>query len=133
VRSCWIALEGTGRYVLVPLSFASLITGTILALGTRWGLLEHYWVVTKLILNVMSAIILVLYLETLRYAADLARNPASDLAQLRDPSPVLHSSAAIVLLVGATVLSVFKPRGLTRLGRRVAARRAAGSGPAVIV
>lgn len=47
------------------------------------------------------------------------------LADLRDPSPVLHASAAILLLVGATVLSVFKPKGLTRHGRRFAAGRVA--------
>ena len=123
VRACWIALEATGLYVLLPLSFASLLTGTFQALRTRWGLLKHYWVVAKLVLNVSSSIVLLLYLQTLAYVADLARNPATGLADLRDPSPVLHATAAIVLLVGATVLSVFKPKGLTRHGRRVAAGR----------
>jgi hypothetical protein len=37
---------------------------------------------------------------------------------LRDPSPVLHAGAALVLLLVATTLSVYKPRGLTRYGWR---------------
>ena len=36
----------------------------------------------------------------------------------RDPSPVLHAAAAMLLLLTATVLAVYKPRGMTRYGRR---------------
>lgn len=33
-------------------------------------------------------------------------------------SPVIHSAGALVLLVLAVVLSVYKPKGLTRYGQR---------------
>jgi hypothetical protein len=33
-------------------------------------------------------------------------------------SPTLHASLALVLLLVATVLAVFKPRGMTRYGQR---------------
>jgi hypothetical protein len=34
-------------------SIASLLTGVVLALGTRWGLFEHYWIQTKPLLTVV--------------------------------------------------------------------------------
>ena len=37
VRSAYITMEAAGWWVLVPLSVASLVTGLIQALGTRWG------------------------------------------------------------------------------------------------
>jgi hypothetical protein len=41
-----------------------------------------------------------------------------DLQALRDPSPLLHSAAALALLIAAAALSVFKPPGRTRYGWR---------------
>jgi hypothetical protein len=109
VRGADVAMELTGWYVLIPLSIASLLTGLVQALGSVWGLFRHYWVVTKLLLNGAATVILLLYMPTL---VDLADRPRSS------ASPVLHSSAALVLLITATVLAVYKPRGLTRYGRR---------------
>ncbi len=37
VRTAYLAMELTGRLVLVPLSLASLLTGLVQALGTGWG------------------------------------------------------------------------------------------------
>ena len=33
-------------------SLATLLTGIVLSLGTKWGLLKHYWIVAKLLLTV---------------------------------------------------------------------------------
>jgi hypothetical protein len=41
------------------------------------------------------------------------------LSDLRSPSLLVHAVGATVLLVGATVLGVVKPRGRTSLGVRV--------------
>lgn len=38
-----------------------------------------------------------------------------------DPSPIVHALGAIAVLLVALVLSVYKPRGLTRRRRRHAA------------
>ncbi len=43
VRAAYLALELTGWFVLVPLAGASLLTGIIQSLGTKWGLFRHYW------------------------------------------------------------------------------------------
>ena len=42
VRAAWIGMELTIRYVVVPLALLSLLTGLVMALGTKWGLFRHY-------------------------------------------------------------------------------------------
>lgn len=120
VRSAYLLLEPIGWYALVPLSVASLLTGLLQALGTTWGLLRHYWVLVKLLLNLLATGMLLLYTRTLDHLADLARTAASpaDVAHLRDPSPVAHATGALLLLFVALVLSIYKPRGLTCYGHR---------------
>ena len=125
--SVYPAMDVLIRFVIVPLGIASLVTGLVQSLGTKWGLFRHYWVVMKLGINVFATIILLLYMENVSYLADVA--PGADLANddFRDlrVQAVVHSGAALVLLLAATVLSVFKPRGVTRYGRRrLAGRRA---------
>lgn len=117
VRSSYLAMELIGWYVLVPLCVASLATGLVMSLGTTWGLFRHYWVLIKFVITVVSAVILFMYTQTLEQLGDLARNSALSVEVLRNGSAVLHSSAAILALLLNTVLSVYKPRGLTAYGR----------------
>jgi hypothetical protein len=120
VRGVYIAMEPAGWFVLVPLSLASLLTGLVQSLGTRWGLIRHYWILVKLIINVVATIILLLYMQTLGYLADVAAQTSlssGDLSLLRSASPVLHAGAALLLLLVAAALSVYKPRGMTRYGQ----------------
>ncbi len=121
VRGGYLMMELTGRYVLLPLSLASLATGLVQSLGTQWGLLRHHWILAKLAINVFASIILLMYTQTLGYLAAVAADRSvsdSDLLAQRDPSPLIHAGGALVLLVVATVLSVYKPRGMTRYGAR---------------
>ncbi len=118
VRAAYIAMNSIGESVLVPLALASLLTGLVQSLGTKWGLFRHYWVLIKLLINVFATIVLLLYMQTLGYLAGLAADPSTDLGVLRNPSPVLHAGGALLLLLVATTLSVYKPRGMTRYGRR---------------
>lgn len=121
VRASYLTMEATGWFVLVPLALASLLTGLVQSLGTAWGLFRHYWVMAKLLINVVATIVLLLYMQTLRHFADMAAETpsSSDVpAELKSPSPVLHASAALGLLLVATTLAVYKPRGMTRYGHR---------------
>ncbi len=120
VRSVYIAMEATGWFVLVPLALASLVTGLVQSLGTKWGLFRHYWVVAKLVINLVATVILLMYMQTLGDLADRAMATAAsgDHLGLRSPSPVLHSAGALLLLLVATTLAVYKPPGLTRYGWR---------------
>lgn len=117
-RSAYIAMDSTAWFVLVPLALASLLTGLVQSLGSKWGLFRHYWVLFKLAITVVATAILLLYTETLNQMAELARDPASTSAELEDHSPVLHATAALVILIAATALAVFKPRGVTPYGWR---------------
>lgn len=109
VRAAYVILEVLGWYVLVPLSVASLLSGLVCSWGTTWGVFRHYWVVAKLVINVFAVVVLLMYTQTLAQLADSAERTAS---------PALHAGAALVLLVVATVLGMYKPRGLTRYGWR---------------
>ncbi|MGI9099586.1 MAG: DUF2269 domain-containing protein [Solirubrobacteraceae bacterium] len=117
VRAAYLAMELTAWTVLVPLAFASLLTGLVQSLGTTWGLFRHYWVLAKLLITVLATIVLLLYTQTISYIADAATE-STDPSQLRNPSPALHSGAALLLLLLATTLAVYKPRGMTPYGWR---------------
>jgi len=134
VRGVYLVMEPAGWFVLVPLAFGSLLTGLVQSLGTPWGLFRHYWVMFKLLINVAASVVLLLYMQTLGYLADIARDAAvssGDLSGVRSPSPVVHAGAAMLLLVVAATLSVYKPRGMTRYGQRRLRRQAAAAQGAV--
>lgn len=121
VRAAYLTMELIGWYALVPLAFASLLTGVIQSLGTTWGLFRHYWVLFKLLINVFATIVLLLYTPTLDHFADLAAETSftsADLSGLRSTSPLLHAGLAAFLLLVAMTLAVYKPRGLTPYGER---------------
>lgn len=50
--------------------------------------------------------------------AHTAADPEAELSSVRDFSPVLHSVLALVVLLPAMVLAVYKPRGVTPFGQR---------------
>ena len=81
--------------------------------------------VFKLGLTVVATGVLVLYMQTFEYLARVAADPGVGLEAVRNFSPVLHSVAAALVLLVATVLAVYKPRGLTRYGQRKKAPLAA--------
>ena len=120
VRSIYIALDLTGWRVIVPLSLATLVTGLIQSLGTAWGLFRHYWVIIKLAIALLATLVLLLHMGPVSYLARVAANrtlAATDLRDLR-LQLVVDAAAALLVLLVATSLSVYKPRGLTRYGWR---------------
>jgi hypothetical protein len=73
LRAAWIAMDVTGWYAIVPLALASLLTGLLMALGTKWGLFRHYWVLISLVLTVIAAGVLLLHMPDVSALADAAR------------------------------------------------------------
>jgi putative copper export protein len=118
VRAVYIVMHPAAWSVLVPLALATLITGIVQGLGTTWGLFRHYWVLFKLLIAGFATIILLIYMETFRVMASVASDSTADLGIVRNPSPTLHSVLALVVLLVANVLAIYKPRGLTPYGRR---------------
>lgn len=120
VRAAYLAMELTAWYVIVPLALASLLTGLVQSLGTPWGLLRHYWVVTKLLLTVLVTIVLLLQMELIGYLADVSAETMLSSADLRvlRMSPMIHAAGGLLVLLVPVVLSLYKPRGLTPYGWR---------------
>jgi hypothetical protein len=118
VRGAYLVMEPAAWFVLVPLAFASLLTGLVQSLATTWGLFQHYWVLFKLLINVFATIVLLIYMETFGFMARVAADPSADLAVVRSASPLLHAILALLLLLVATTLAVYKPRGMTPYGQR---------------
>lgn len=118
VRSAYLAMEIIARYVIVPVSFAPLLTGPILSLGTPWGLFRHYWILIKLLITVLSTIIMQVHMPPIIHLADVAATTAvfgADLHRMQIQM-IIASSAALLALLAVTMLGVYKPRGMTRYG-----------------
>lgn len=125
VRADYLAMALIGWSVIVPLSVATLLVGIIQSLGTEWGLFRHYWIVIKLVLTIAATALLLLHMRLVGDLASAAAQTdlsATDLRALRIQL-VGDAAAALAVLLVATILSIYKPRGLTRRGWR--ARRAA--------
>lgn len=124
-RAAYVAMDVITRWVIVPAALASLASGVVQSLGTPWGLFRHYWVVIKLVITIVATLVLLGQLSSIVALADVAADGSLGRGELREPrlSLVLHSGIGLVVLAVPTVLSIYKPRGLTRRGRR---KRAAG-------
>ena len=117
VRAAWIAMELTGWFVIVPLALASVLIGVVNALGTPWGLFRHYWVLIKFALTVFATIILLQHMPTVSYFAGVAaKTDSANVFGLR--GELIHAGGGLVVLLVTAVLSVYKPRGMTRYGWR---------------
>ena len=118
VRGVYLAMEHAAWLTLVPFAFASLATGIVMSLGTTWGLFRHYWVVVKLLITAFATVILLIYMQTFRQMAAVAADPLAAIDVVRNPSPLVHAVLALVILLVATVLAIYKPQALTPYGRR---------------
>jgi hypothetical protein len=107
--------------VVQPVAIATLVTGVILSLGTKWGLFQHFWIVVKLVLTVAAVLNGMLNLGPAVQHAIAATANASAAAP-----PTLGTTALVavavpginVLMLGAaTVISVYKPWGKIGRGR----------------
>lgn len=73
-------------WVILPFNLLSMATGVASSLASPWGLLRHYWVATKFIINSVTTVFLLGYTQEINQAAAIASRPAlaaSDLAALR--------------------------------------------------
>jgi len=120
VRASYLAMELITRYVIVPLSFAPLLlTGPILSLGTPWGLFRHYWIVVKLLINILSTVILLVHMQPISYLSRVAAaGTLSSADRGAQVQLVVAAAAGLLALLVATALAVYKPRGMTPYGWR---------------
>lgn len=102
------AVQAVRMFAIWPMfgaSLASLATGVVLGLGSKYGLLRYWWVAVKLAANVLMSTLIV---TSLRPGIDQAAStePTADIL-----FPVI---VAPTLLLTAFLLSVWKPRARIR-------------------
>lgn len=108
-----------------PLAVSVFLTSIPLSIWTKWGLLRHYWVMTKLTLTTVILVFAVFFQSQWIHAASHRiaqpgfRRVGEPLETLLIFGPVLIG----VLLAPQIVLSIYKPWGKTRRGRTANAVR----------
>jgi hypothetical protein len=120
VRAAYLAMGLTAWLVIVPLCLAALLTGLVQSLGTNWGLFRHYWIMFKLLITALATIVLLVHMQPIGFIAAVAAERALSSAELRQVriQLVADAGAALLALLVATTLAVYKPRGLTPYGWR---------------
>jgi hypothetical protein len=109
-QALWISISVIDR-VFPPAAILTLITGIVLGLVTKWGIVQYTWVLVKLVLTIAVPMTAVRLGE--RFLIDAQAGPS--------PRALLGLVAIhIVMLGAATVLSIYKPWGKSWFGRRAA-------------
>ena len=110
--------------VAIPSMALSIITGVVVSLGTKWGLVRYWWVLVKFAIAVSIPLL-----------AGTVESALADELALRTVDPAGRPGATGIALTAclggftvalwvSTILSVVKPWGRTRWGRRAMAVRA---------
>ncbi|MBD0839519.1 MULTISPECIES: DUF2269 domain-containing protein [unclassified Streptomyces] len=120
------AMKLFADWLLLPVAALTLLSGLVLALGTAWGLARHRWVYTKFWLTLATTAATAFALRpgvNEAVAATAAGGPLPDAGEVLF-GPVVSLTAYVFM----TAISLLKPWGLTRRGRRL--RAASARGPA---
>jgi hypothetical protein len=119
VRADYLVMDSITWFVIVPLCVASVLTGFASSLGTTLGLFRHYWILIKLLITVPATVALFVHMQPIglisRIAAERALTGADTGLQIQ---MLAAAGAALVALLVATMISIYKPRGLTQYGWR---------------
>ncbi|OLF17389.1 hypothetical protein BU204_12090 [Actinophytocola xanthii] len=105
--------------VLIPIAWAAFLTGLLLALGTKWGLVRHKWVLTKFVLTTVVVLLTTFSLvPELKSRRDAVEGSAADqLVPLDEMSMISAGIVSTSIYTICVVLSLVKPWGRTRWGR----------------
>ncbi|MDF3068468.1 MAG: putative rane protein [Polyangiaceae bacterium] len=124
-------MDVIGRWVLVPLSLGALTSGIVQSIGTKWGLVRHYWVLVKLLLTTAATAVLLLHQFTaVEEAARVATQTTAEVSEpLRRFALELLADAglAAVVLTFITAISIYKPWGSTSFRKAAPAVRSPGT------
>lgn len=118
------AMKIFGDWLVLPVALLSLVSGLVLSLGTPWGLARYRWVVIKFWLTLLTLLLSV-------FALRPGINHLAAEAVACTPAPgfplVVAPAVATATYFFLTALSVLKPWGPTKRGRRLRAAQSAGS------
>jgi hypothetical protein len=122
LATCYRAIDMFAVVLLLPLGLLSLATGLLLGWGSKYGILRYHWVLWKLILNtVLTTLVLVLLRPGVAEAANAVDGPTATLPDRLSEAQsnlIFPPVVSITVLTFATVLSIYKPWGRTKYGRR---------------
>ncbi|MGY0025315.1 DUF2269 domain-containing protein [Streptomyces sp. YJ-C3] len=110
------AMKLFADWLVIPLALLTLLSGLALSLGTPWGLARHRWVYVKFWLTLATTAASVL---ALRPGVDEAVRTLSAGGSSTRPIDLLAGPVvSLVAYVFMTAISVLKPWGPTRRGRK---------------
>lgn len=122
VAASYTALNTFAVPVLLIFGLGTLGSGVVLSLASRLGLIRHWWVLIKLLLNLgLSALVLILLQPRLTTAAEQATRIDQTLTDRLGTIPVDLLFPAFVsgaALIGAALLGTFRPWGPTPFAQR---------------
>jgi len=113
----------TAARVVIPpvvpvLAGGMLLTGVLLGLGTKWGLVQWTWVLSKLVIGIVLTILVAVALlpGVLAIPAELTGSAAEVRTAVGDEATGLMFPPVVSFLMLGTslVLSLWKPGGRTR-------------------
>ncbi|MES2590216.1 MAG: hypothetical protein V4622_14665 [Bacteroidota bacterium] len=112
-RASLIAMELCAWFVIVPFCLISLFTGIVQAIGTKWGLFKHYWIIVKLFLTVGSTLLLLLHMQPISYLAGEAKAASFSNSQYAEQiiNLISKAGAAVIVLLIIITISIHKPWG----------------------
>jgi hypothetical protein len=124
IRAVYLVMDLLLSAVLLPFALTALVTGIVLGLGSHWGVVRHYWVLTKLVLTLAAATAAVLLLRPAlnESAAAVLAVPLADLPATGIGPVAIRVMAGptigVLMMTAAVVLAVSKPWGRTRFRAR---------------
>ncbi len=122
VAASYLALDTFAVPLLLVFGLSTLASGLLLSIGSGLGVIRHWWVATKLAINIaLSGLVLVLLQPRLTEAASQAGQIDPTLSDRLDDIPIDMLFPAFVsgaALLAASLLGTFKPWGATPYGRR---------------
>lgn len=115
-QAAYVAMQWITWLVIVPLAFASLLSGIACAQGTRWGLFRYAWISIKFALTSAAIAVLMIHTQLIdRLSAEAQRTPMLGAAlHGLGRHMLLAAIAALIVLSVLTALSVYKPRSKNR-------------------
>ncbi len=113
------SLAAVATWPLVIVGAVTLFSGVLLGLGSKYGLVRYWWVLAKLVINLVLVTLVMLVL----WPGVVSLGDAGRAALASGDSPVVAATLLFPPLVSSTVvivamtLSVFKPWGRVRRSR----------------
>jgi hypothetical protein len=119
-RPVYADLQLIAWWVALPAAYLSLVVGVMSSIGTPWGLVRYWWVIAKLVLTIVAVAVLQLQMRTIDALAGAEASGTLVTMSAGKSAMVLHASGGLAVLLLLTLLSVIKPRGVTRFAPHAA-------------